>query len=193
MRTRSTPYVTDREFPPLFALLGAHGGSGAGTLARMWAPAVDAEHAWPGSPATTQRVVVVCRETMAGISAAAHVLRTQADLAPSGVSIHGLITVAAKPGARSRDISRYARTVAELVDWHHRIPWAGELVELLPSQLPIWQPGDTPLARRRWQVFAPPSGLPDVVPNPIAEVGEQICKDFAATRAEEIGYQGEVL
>lgn len=172
------PLPVDRQFPPLFALMGAHGGSGAGTLAAMWAPAVDTGGLWPGNPATTQRVIVVAREHMAGIAAAATILR-QADAgqAPAGVEVHGLVTVAARPGKTPKDVRRYAATVSELVPSWWQVGWVDHLLSVLPRDLPMWTPGDLVSTGRRSG-----AGVADV-PQTIARTGLDIATYFAATRA----------
>lgn len=175
---RHEPFETTRRHPPLFALLGAHGGSGAGTLARLWAPAVDADRRWPASTATTQRVIVVAREHMAGISAAATVLR-QADSGaiPEGVEVHGLVTVAARPGKSPKDVLRYASTVSELVPSWWRVGWVDQLLSVLPTDLPTWEPGDeVQLTRRSGTDLAS-------VPGAIAQTGLDIINYFAGVRA----------
>ncbi|GAC62349.1 MULTISPECIES: DUF6668 family protein [Gordonia] len=175
---RRTPLPVSRQFPPLFALMGAHGGSGAGTLAAMWAPAADSDGQWPGDPSTTQHVIVVAREHMAGIAAAAEVLR-QADAgqAPAGVQVHGLVTVAARPGKTPKDVRRYAATVAELVPAWWQVGWVDELISALPADLPMWTPGDpVQITRRSGTDLA-------TVPGAIAQTGLDIVTYFADVRS----------
>ena len=164
------------EFPPLIALLGAHGGAGTSTLERLWAPAVDTHRLWPANPATTQRVFVVAREHMAGIAAAAEMLRAaEARQVPEGVRVCGLITVAAHPGRTHRAVARYTSTVAELAPHTYRIPWLGELIPLLHKQLPQWRPADGAKFTRRSE-----RGELATVPGSVASIGQQICADLVA-------------
>ncbi|MDN2500626.1 hypothetical protein FHY52_28660, partial [Nocardia nova] len=72
---RNSPLPVTGAYPPLFAVLGAHGGAGTSTLARWWAHAADTGPAWPGSRVTTQRVVVAARDCLPGLVAAADRLR----------------------------------------------------------------------------------------------------------------------
>ncbi|MCK0515831.1 hypothetical protein [Williamsia sp. DF01-3] len=72
---RRDPLPVTGPYPPLFAVMGAHGFAGTTTLAQMWAPAADTGTSWPAHRATTQLVIVAARATIAGIRAAAHVLR----------------------------------------------------------------------------------------------------------------------
>ncbi|WP_078113936.1 DUF6668 family protein [Gordonia sp. IITR100] len=179
LSVRTEPLPVTGEFPPLFALMGAHGGAGVSTLATMWAPAADTGRCWPTSPRTTRRVLVVAREHMSGIAAAADVLRAaHEDTAPPGVQVCGLITVAAEPGRASKDVLRYARTVAELAPHSYRVPWVKALIPLLHRQLPTWRPADGVKATR-----ASSDGVLASVPSAIAAVGQQICDDLAADRA----------
>lgn len=182
IEVRTEPLPTTGEFPPLFALLGAHGGAGTTTLATMWAPAADTGQRWPTSPLTTRRVLIVAREHMSGIAAAADVLRATADgSAPLGVTVCGLITVAAHPGRPSKDVLRYAGTVSELAPHSYRIPWVKTLIPLLHRQLPTWRPAD---GIKTTQTTA--DGVIATVPSPIAAVGHQICEDLAADRASKL-------
>jgi len=158
--------------------MGAHGGSGAGTLATMWAPAVDTQGLWPANQSSTQRVIVVAREHMVGIAAAAAVLR-QADAGqiPPGVEVHGLVTVAARPGKSPKEVRRFAATIAELVPVWWQIGWVDELLSALPGDLPVWTPGDAVQVTRRSS-----TGLA-TVPSAIAQTGLAIATHFADTRA----------
>ncbi|KZM70410.1 hypothetical protein [Nocardia terpenica] len=129
---RVEPLPVTGPHPPLFAVLAAHGGAGASTLARWWAHAADTGPAWPASPRTTQRVLIAARLCMPGLIAAAERLREyHAGLAPDGVTVIGLVLSAARPGRLPAPVSRYRRTVTELVDdavWSIR--WHDELVLL---------------------------------------------------------------
>lgn len=178
---RSEPLPVTGEYPPLFALLGAHGGAGVSTLAAMWSPAADTRQQWPASARTTRRVLVVAREHMTGIAAAADVLRAAHDgLTPPGVSVCGLITVATGPGRPHKDVTRYAGTVAELAPHTYRIPWLKALIPLLHRELPAWKPADGVKVTR-----SDASGALASVPSVIASVGQQICEDLAADRTAD--------
>lgn len=173
---------TTGPWPPLFAVMGAHGGAGASALAAMWAPSADTERRWPAHPDTTQRVFVVAREHMSGIAAAAEVLRSaQAPhLIPEGVQVCGLITVAARPGKPHKDVQRYLGTVSELVSHTYRVPWLPILIPLLHRQLPSWQPSDGVGLTKTTE-----KGELGTVPSSIASIGNQICNDLAAARTNE--------
>ncbi|WP_231373835.1 hypothetical protein [Nocardia sp. 348MFTsu5.1] len=141
----------------------------------MWAPAADTGLLWPVNPATTQLVVVAARATIAGIRAAAHVLRAaeRGDV-PRGVQVCGLVVVAARPGNCPKEIVRYAGTVAELVPHRYDVDWFEPLMcAPQPHQLPVWtppRPGEPPPPKK--------ARFPDIVPSQIADIGQQICTDL---------------
>ena len=121
---RNSPLPATGVFPPLFAVLGAHGGAGASTLARWWAHAADTGLAWPASPATTQRVVIVARDCLPGLVAAADRLREwHAGLAPDGVTVVGLVVIAPRPGRVPVAVRRYRSTVAGLAAAVWSVGW----------------------------------------------------------------------
>jgi hypothetical protein len=177
MSWRTDPLPVTGPYPPLFAVMGAHGFAGTTSLAQMWAPAADTGLAWPANPATTQLVVVTARATLAGIRAAAQILRAaERGETPPGVKVCGLVVVAARPGNCPKEISRYAGTVAELVPHRYDVDWFEPLMcEAEPHRLPSWSPpqlGDPPTSKK--------ARFPDIVPPNIAAVGQQICQDLAA-------------
>jgi hypothetical protein len=172
---RRDPLPVTGPYPPLFAVMGAHGFAGTTTLAQMWAPAADTGTSWPANRATTQLVIVTARATIAGIRAAANVLRAaeRGDI-PDGVQVSGLVVVAARPGNRPKEITRYANTVAELVPHRYDVDWFEPLMcAPEPHRLPVWtppRPGELPPPKK--------AQFPDVVPKQIATVGQQICTDL---------------
>lgn len=169
-RWRREPLPVTGPYPPLFAVMGAHGFAGTTTIAQMWAPAADAGTSWPAHPGTTQLVLVCARATMTGLRRAAAVLRA-ADQAPPGVVVCGLILTAARPGRTPKEISRYAGTVAELVPHRYDIGFIEPLITHAdPTRLPQWTPGDPPPGKK--------TGWPQVVPDQIAALGQQICTDL---------------
>ncbi|WP_207843985.1 hypothetical protein [Williamsia soli] len=169
-RWRREPLPVTGPYPPLFAVLGAHGFAGTTTVAQMWAPAADTGQSWPAHPGTTQLVLVCARANMAGLRRAAAVLRA-VDQAPPGVQVCGLILTAARPGKTPKDIARYAGTVAELVPHRYDLDWFEPLMcHADTHRLPQWSPADPPPAKKDvW---------PQLVPPQIAEVGQQICTDL---------------
>ncbi|MFI6041963.1 hypothetical protein ACIA8C_10030 [Nocardia sp. NPDC051321] len=174
---RETALPTTAEHPPLFAVLGAHGGAGASTLARWWAPAADTGLAWPASPRTTQRVLVAARLCMPGLTAAAERLREwHAGYAPDGVTVIGLVLTAARPGTVPAAVRRYRSVVAELTDDVYYIGWHDELVVLDLAEIARYSPFDPAPARRK-------SRLTEAVPLDVHRAGAHIISRLAASHA----------
>lgn len=173
---RDTPLPTTGAHPPLFAVLGAHGGAATSTLARWWAPAADTGLAWPASPRTTQHVIIAARLCMPGLTAAAERLREwHAGLTPEGVQVIGLVLTTARPGKVPAVVRRYRAVVAELVAHIYEIGWHDELVVCELAELAQYVPFDPPPSRR--------SGLRDAVPADVRSVGTQITTHLAATHS----------
>lgn len=168
---RREPLPVTGAFPPLFAVMGAHGFAGTSTVARMWAPAADSGRSWPAHTGTTQLVLVCARASMSGLRHAAAVLRAT-DHIPPGVVVCGLILIAARPKPPPKEIARYAGTVAELVPHRYDLGWIEPLMcHDDRAKLPQWSPGEPPAKKAIW---------PQVVPRQIAAVGQQICEDLRA-------------
>ncbi|MEV6140481.1 hypothetical protein AB0L63_31465 [Nocardia sp. NPDC051990] len=173
---RETPLPTTGAHPPLFAVLGAHGGAGTSTLARWWAPAADTGLAWPASPRSTQYVVVAARMCMPGLTAAAERLREwHAGLAPDGVQVIGLVLTAARPGRVPAVVRRYRAVVAGLVEHVYEIDWHDELVTSELTELAQYLPYDPAPPRR--------SRLREAVPTDVHRAGTHIITHLAATRS----------
>lgn len=174
--TRTEPLPTTAAYPPLFAVLGAHGGAGASTLAHWWIHAADTGRAWPAAAASTQRVVVTARECLPGLTAAADRLREwRAHVTPTGVDVVALVLIAARPGDVPRPVRRYADTIADLVDGAvHRIGWHEQLLECELDDLATYAPRDAPPTRRRRR-----GDLRDQVPADVAAVGAAITDAIA--------------
>ncbi|MEV5835371.1 hypothetical protein [Nocardia sp. NPDC052112] len=172
---RSAPLPVTGPHPPLFAVLGAHGGAGTSTLARWWAPAADTGLAWPASNRTTQRVVIAARLCMPGLTAAADRLREwHADLAPDGVTVIGLVLTPARPGRVPASVRRYRGVVAELVEHVYSIGWHDELISCELSELAQYLPFNPP-PRRRAHIAA-------AVPTDVHRAGTEILTRLAEQR-----------
>ncbi len=172
---RTDPLPTTGAHPPLWAVLGAHGGAGTSTLARWWAPAADTGLAWPASPATTQLVLVAARLCMPGLTAAADRLREwHAGLAAPGVEVIGLVLTAARPGGVPAVVRRYRSVVTDLVDAVYEIGWQDELLATELTDLAEFTPFDPPPPRR--------ARLRQAVPVDVYRTGTQILTGLAATR-----------
>ncbi|MBY8862044.1 hypothetical protein K7711_36595 [Nocardia sp. CA2R105] len=174
---RDTPLPITGPHPPLLAVLGAHGGAGASTLARWWAHAADTGLAWPGSPRSTQLVVLAARDCIPGLTAAADRLREwHASLTPDGVTIVALVLVAARPGRVPAPVRRFRRTVTELLDEDavFSIAWHEELIVRELTDLARYTPADPPPPRR--------AHLTAAVPPDVHRAGAAITARIAASR-----------
>ncbi|WP_194814059.1 hypothetical protein [Nocardia sp. XZ_19_385] len=162
---------------PLVWLLGVHGGAGATTLAHVLAPAADSSRRWPGVfERESPYVVLVARETIAGLTRAHDLLR-QHHFGFGGPSeVLGLITVAARPGRMPVEIRRYRDVVGSLAGPMWQVPWYEEWTLVEADALPVWSPGD-PLPERKRKI------------DPLAEVPlevREIGADIVATVREKI-------
>ncbi|MFI8977294.1 DUF6668 family protein [Nocardia asteroides] len=163
---------------PAYWLLGAHGGSGTSTLTASWAPAADAQGAWPAAD-THPSVVVVARTHRTGLNAA-HVLLRQAAAGLIGrARLLGLVTIADHDGPLPALLRRQLGLVEELAPHGWRLPFIPEFRCASADQLPQWSPRDEPAAEPRKRFARRPD--PTVTVHPaIAETGAEI---FAAARA----------
>ena len=107
--------------------LGAHGGAGEATMAAHDPHGVAAGHAWPLHPAGSH-VVVVARETAKGLQAATNARRHHASGQLAGITILGLVTIAAAPGRTPPEITRRLRLLERAYPRHRRIPWRADLI-----------------------------------------------------------------
>ncbi|MFC8529202.1 hypothetical protein [Nocardia sp. NPDC057227] len=174
---REAPLPTTGLYPPLFAVLGAHGGAGASTLARWWAPAADTGPAWPASSHTTQLVVIAARLCLPGLVAAGERLREwHAGAAPDGVVVLGLVLTAARPGTVPAVVRRYRATIATLATEVYEIGWHDELVVTELDELAEFHPADPPSPRR--------VRVRETVPADVHRAGTQIISRLATTRRD---------
>lgn len=86
---------------PVMWLLGAHGGAGVSTLARVWAPAADAHGGWPAHD-RYRSVIVVARTHRTGLAAAHDLLLQSAAGLTGGCTVLGLALVPDAPGSCRR-------------------------------------------------------------------------------------------
>lgn len=175
---RSQPLPTTGAYPPLVAIVGAHGGAATSTLARFWAPAADSGQCWPASTVTTQRVVLAARLCMPGLVAAADRLREwRAEHAPAGVTVVALVLTPPRPGRVPAEVRRYRDLVANLIDEHvFNIDWHDELIACELVDLAEWTPGQ-PVPRRRRR-----RRITESVPADVIAAGAAITRLIAASR-----------
>ncbi|MFE3052100.1 hypothetical protein [Nocardia sp. NPDC059239] len=148
--------IWDRPVPgdgraPLVWLLGVHGGTGATTLSHVLAPAADSYRRWPGVfDRESPFVVLVARETIAGLTRAHDLLRQHHAGLAGPCEVLGLITVAARPGRLPAEIRRYRDVVGSLAGQVWQLPWHEEWTLVEADELPVWSPGDpVPQQRKR--------------------------------------------
>lgn len=148
---RSEPLTVNGRVQSQWAVMGAHGGAGASTLAQWWPQAIDTDGAWPGCPDTTQLVVLVSRSCMSGLVAAATRLREwHAQLAPPGVVVIGLVLMPSSPGRIPASVRRFRDIVAPLVaGLVYSIGWYDDLLALEGRELARCVSDGTAPPRRR--------------------------------------------
>ena len=137
---RVEPYPVAAPGPAVW-LLGAHGGAGVSTLAQYWDFAEDAKHQWPCGTAReveSPYVVVVCRETIQGLSSA-HDLILEHRNRGSACELLGLVTVANAAGAVPKDVRQRRAIVTGAVQAHWSIGWHRFLASAARSSLPTWR------------------------------------------------------
>lgn len=113
--------------PPRWWWLGAHGGAGVSTLARLVPGGGDALRAWPNPelPAAAS-VVLVCRSNQHGMTAAAHAVRQWLAGACPPVALWGVVIVADAPGRLPRALTAQRRRLAGTVPRTHVVPWVDQ-------------------------------------------------------------------
>lgn len=182
--------IWDRPIPgggraPLVWLLGVHGGAGASSLTNVLAPAADSGRRWPGVfDRESPFVVLVARETIAGLTRAHDLLRQHHSGFAGPSQVLGLITVASRPGRMAAEIRRYRDVVGSLSGHLWRVPWYEEWTLVEPEKLPVWTPGAMlPQRRRKVDPF-------DEVPLEVHEIGADIVAAARSVLAEAASSQG---
>jgi hypothetical protein len=144
---------------PAFWLLAAHGGAGATTLARTWAPAGDARGGWPAAD-VHPGVVVVTRTHAAGLARARKLLRQARDGKIGGAILLGLLTIPDAPGAPPPELLGLVARTEDLAPCSWRVPYLPDYRLLLPEDLPVWSPAaepaeslDASLVAGGWEIF----------------------------------------
>lgn len=130
--TVAAPATSDRlpvraqAAPAALWWVGAHGGAGETTLARLAAGSRAADHAWPAPAAgsAASRVVVVARTDHSGLLAAQRVAREWASGQVAGlVELVGLVLVADAPGRRPKELRQLEQLVAGGFPRAWTLPW----------------------------------------------------------------------
>jgi len=109
--------------------VGAHGGAGETTLARLAFGTVAAEHSWPMPAAAgiQSRVILVARTNYAGLTAAQRAAREWASGAlGDAIRLEGLVLVADQPGKLPKELRELAHLVCGGVPRSWELPWVAE-------------------------------------------------------------------
>lgn len=116
------PTVNYSQSAPLW-WLGVHGGAGETTLAALEPDWPAAEHCWPVSSSETNKVVLVARTSLQGLTAAQKVVEQWASGNVSGVDVLGLVFVADSPGKPPKALRELAYVIGGGVPRTWLIPW----------------------------------------------------------------------
>nr|WP_147403893.1 hypothetical protein [Nocardia panacis] len=107
------------------------------TLAWLWRRSADCGRWWPKPMSGEARfVVLVARETVAGLAAADALLRQHHAGLAGASRVVGLVTVAARPGRTSAVIRRDLTLYSSLVDRWWRIGWHEPFIQQPLDALP---------------------------------------------------------
>ncbi|MET3945287.1 DUF6668 family protein [Corynebacterium mucifaciens] len=176
LKVANSPLAPSGEWSPLVWLVGAHGGAGTSTLARVLGPFGDAGQTWPAED-EHRWCVVVARSTRSGVEAA-HDAVLQAQAGKVGhCCVWGVILVEDAPGKTPKSIEQRISVLEKIVPTIWRVPYVGEWRENLLDRLPEWSPLDEPqepestsrVLRKRTKVSAL-----EQVPQPVRRIGEEL-------------------
>ncbi|MDO1481623.1 hypothetical protein [Rhodococcus ruber] len=157
---RGEPYPVTAPGPAVW-LLGAHGGAAVSTLTQYWSFADDARHRWPCGDAReveSPYVVVVCRETIQGLSSA-HDLILEHRHRNLACELLGLVTVAHAAEAPPKEVRQLRSIVTGAVQEHWAIGWHRFLASAARSSLPTWRALDGVPVRAKGAVIAVPEDV----------------------------------
>lgn len=169
------PVSDDSLYPPLVWLLAAHGGAGVSTLVQQLAPLGDSNRWWPSGSFDDESpfVVVVCRETVEGLSAAHYLLRQYACGMAGKARLVGLLTVAVSARKPAKEIRRLLDVVQSLAPVHWQVGWNNDLAAHPIKDLASWSPGEVFDVKK---VKRLPVTMH--VPVPVIEMCQQIMADI---------------
>lgn len=167
---------------PIAWAVGAHGGAGASTLARVIAPVADSGGRWPAKD-EHRYCVVVCRSTWTGLDAAhSAVLQAQAG-DTGGCEVLGVVIVADAPGRTPKPLVQREKVLEDLTRvW--RVPYMQDFRVTSPEKLAVWTPSaSTDQERKRGLRKAPATAE---VASCIADLGNEIFHAaFSAYKTKE--------
>jgi hypothetical protein len=123
--------------PPEIAVVGAHGGAGTSTVARLL-NATDAGRIWPDSDEQdgTIHVILTARTNAVGLMGASQALAAYfAGGHPEGPCLAGFVLVPDTPGRLPKDLNRRIAILASAT-MVYRLPWvrSWRLCEITPDQ-----------------------------------------------------------
>ncbi|NUS45119.1 MAG: hypothetical protein HOQ24_15700 [Mycobacteriaceae bacterium] len=182
--------IWDRPVPgsgraPLVWLLGVHGGAGVSALAHALAPAADCGRKWPAMLNNeSPYVVLVARETIAGLTHAHDLLRQHLAGLAGPSELLGLVTVAARPGRVPPEIRRYRDVVASLAGQVWKVNWHEEWTLVEPEKLPVWTPGSSAPRARKLDAL-------EQVPPDVHRLGEGIVGAVRSVLTEQVDEEHE--
>lgn len=164
---------TSRGPAPVVWAVGARGGAGATTLARVCVPFGDAKGVWPAED-KFPFCVVVCRSTRTGLDAAQSAVLQAENGNAGGCTVLGIVIVADVPGKIPKVLTQRERVLEDLTKvWC--VPYLAGFCEHDPSDLTVWNPTDqsddesSPRRGHRKKQH-----VTEAVPAVIAEVATQI-------------------
>ena len=127
------PILSQRRGAELWCV-GAHGGAGETSFARLVEGWAAAEHGWPQVPdGATAEVVLTARSSMHGLRTAQNAATQWASGLVPDVNLLGLVIVADAPGRLPRPLRDFAKIVAGGVPRMWSVPW-----------IESWRLGDDP-------------------------------------------------
>ncbi|WP_460744165.1 DUF6668 family protein [Nesterenkonia halophila] len=103
--------------------VGVHGGAGESTMAALNPAWPAADHRWPVSPGRANRVVLVARTSLHGLTTAQKVIEQWASGEVAGVDVLGLVFVADSPGKPPKALRDLTRVIGGGVSRTWLIPW----------------------------------------------------------------------
>ena len=117
-------------------LVGLHGGAGATTLASTGIGLDGGGRHWPRNDGQPTGVLFVCRASSTGLTAASHAgTAVQRREVPPGVTVVGLVIVAAQPGRLPKIVRERAELVGGWFPKVWRMPWVPEVIAMTPQEV----------------------------------------------------------
>ncbi|MFE6303640.1 DUF6668 family protein [Nocardiopsis sp. NPDC057823] len=106
--------------------VGAHGGSGESTFAKLLPGSVESQHTWPQSATPLPGgipVVLMARTNLSGLESARNALTQWASGTVPGIQLLGLALVSDAPGKLPKPLKDFAHLVGGGAPRVWRVPW----------------------------------------------------------------------